>query len=176
MQLKLLTAGAEVPQEVHDLYHASFPLYERRPWPDQVLLLRDGAIALYLVFWEEAFAGFLFAWPLSSFYLIEYFAIVPAMRNAGIGGKAMRAAMQTFKNIVLETEPAAQSALAQRRMDFYQRLGFRVFEEDYFQPPYAANYPPLPMSLLYYGDTLAATQFNILQEEIHRRVYNYKAD
>ncbi|HTL08850.1 MAG TPA: hypothetical protein VL307_11350, partial [Chitinophagaceae bacterium] len=77
MQLKLLPAGADIPQQVHDLYDASFPLYERRLWPEQVLLLRDGALALYQVFLEEAFAGFLFAWPLSSFYLIEYFAIVP---------------------------------------------------------------------------------------------------
>lgn len=172
MQLELLPIASPVPMEMYTLYNESFPLYERRPWQEQLALLRNGKLQLYQLSINNALAGCLFAWQLSSCYFIEHFAIVPAFRGAGIGSGAMQLAIQRFSSIALEVEPPSQSADATRRMAFYTRLGFRVFEESYHQPPYAAGYPSLPMCLMYYGTGLKAANFKALQAEIYLQVYN----
>ncbi|WP_291907903.1 GNAT family N-acetyltransferase [Chitinophaga sp. CB10] len=133
---------------IRDLYETAFPLAERRPWPAQLKLLAAGKLRLFEIQSQEQYAGFIFYWALPRFAFVEHFAIEPAARGGGAGTAVMRQMEAALKTIVLEVEPP-DTEQAIRRINFYERLGYRTFPDYYEQPPYHPGYPPLQLRLMY---------------------------
>ena len=74
--------------------------------------------------------------------------------------------------LVLEVE-VPDNELAQRRIGFYRRLGFVLWDEcSYLQPPYHPDDEPLPMFLMAHGN-LSTADFSAVRNLIYREVYSY---
>lgn len=158
--------------QIQELYEAAFPKFERRPWPQQLLLLKEKKLRLLQLVYEGQFAGFVFYWQLSEYILIEHFAIIEALRSKGIGSIVIQHMAGVAKFIVLETEPADHGPDAVRRIDFYEKLGFITLPYPYSQPPYADGYPAQKMSLMQNKPhTGGAAEFEKLKQEIYATVY-----
>lgn len=62
--------------------------------------------------------------------------------------------------------------MAQRRINFYKRQGFTLWEKEYQQPPYKPGDPFLPMYLMVKGDLQCDRDFEEVKRRIHKEVYN----
>jgi ribosomal protein S18 acetylase RimI-like enzyme len=159
-----------ISPEVIALYEAAFPEEERRPLPAQQRLLVEGALQLLKVMEGVRFVGFVFCWELTDFTFIEHFAIDPAMRGQGTGTKVITLLFERFGRLVLETE-LPHTLDAQRRIRFYEALGFGAFSTPYLQPPYREGWEPLQLILMQKGMFLEEHTFSKVSNEIYREVY-----
>ena len=75
------------------------------------------------------------------------------------------------KPIVLEVERPIEE-MAERRINFYKRQGFNLWENDYHQPPYRKGDDFLPMNLMVYGDLSAEKDYEQVKNKIHKEIYN----
>ncbi|SFD14564.1 Acetyltransferase (GNAT) family protein [Chitinophaga sp. CF118] len=165
--LNLLQA---IPAEVEQLYELSFPVKERRNLSAQQELLKEGVLQLQIVQYNGEFAGFVFCWLLTGFIFIEHFAIVEGQRGGGIGSKVMSLLLAQYQQIVLEVEPP-HSVDAERRIKFYEGLGFTAWPYSYRQPSYHAGGEPLVMWLMQKGMPQEEHAFSKITSEIYLTVY-----
>jgi ribosomal protein S18 acetylase RimI-like enzyme len=158
---------------VKNLYIESFPLSERRPVEDMLNLYKsDTPFVISVTVENEQPVGFLTYWDLDKFIFAEHFAISPEFRNRGYGRKVMKLFMQTPKPIILEVELPA-TILSERRIGFYQRLGFRLWERvQYQQPAYHGEDNTIPMKLMTYGDINVERDLIGIRNLIYTVVYN----
>lgn len=157
-------------QDIKEIYESSFPDEERRPWPDLCIKTSDGAIALVGITHEGTPIGFFTIWDLGDFNYIEHFAIGAAYRCLGAGAAALDSllAIKSDKPMVIEVERAATSDLADRRISFYMRHGFRPYHDfDYIQPPYSSELGAVPLTLMSTADIDPAS----VESALHKCVY-----
>lgn len=159
-----------ISPEVIALYEAAFPEEERRPLAAQQRLLKEGALQLMEVMEAGRFAGFVFCWVLTDFTFIEHFAIDLSKRGQGTGTKVITLLSERYGRLVLETE-LPHTIDAQRRIRFYEALGFGAFSTPYLQPPYRAGAAPLALILMQKGMSLEEHTFTKVSNEIYREVY-----
>ena len=75
------------------------------------------------------------------------------------------------KNSTMSQE-MPQEEMAQRRIGFYQRNGFTLWENEYYQPPYKAGDSFLPMRLMVHGALDSQKDYEKVKQRIYRDVYN----
>lgn len=170
LSIRHLISPVTIPDQVIQLYEQAFPVEERRNLSAQQTLLNSGALRLALLEKDGLFAGFVFYWQLTDFAFIEHFAVSADQRGAGIGSGVMRLMEQEYPCIVLEVEPP-HTIDAQRRIRFYEGLGFTAYTFSYLQPPYQAGGQPLPMLLMQKGMPPEEHTFSKISTEIYLEVY-----
>lgn len=159
---------------VDNLYIESFPPSERRSVEAMLDLFENNdKFAIDMVIKDDQRVGFLTYWDLGKFVFAEHFAIAPEARNGGIGGKVMNLFIkEANKPIVLEVE-LPTTMFSERRVGFYQRLGFKYWEDiPYQQPSYHKGQNPIPMKLMTIGDIDLSKSFGEVKDAIYSEVYD----
>ncbi|WP_316245760.1 GNAT family N-acetyltransferase [Paenibacillus senegalimassiliensis] len=159
-------------ERVYAIMEASFPPSERRTYDGQAELLAN---AYYRLMTKENQAGqliaFLAAWEFQEFRFVEHLATEPSARGGGIGKQLMNELLgQADTPVLLEVE-LPNTEWAQRRIGFYQRLGFYLNEFNYVQPPLQPGEGPVPLKIMSFPHPLSADEFNHAKAVIHREVY-----
>lgn len=125
-----------------------------------------------LIFDEDTPIGFITYWDFGRFCYIEHFAIDPSQRNGGYGKRVLEQISNILNlPIVLEVEMPIEE-MAQRRINFYKRQGFNLWEKEYQQPPYKPGDPFLPMYLMVHGNLECNKDFEEIKSKLHKEVYN----
>ncbi len=153
-----------------DVFVESFPENERRPLSWFKELVETEPRFHCVVYPEELrCAALLCYWHFDRFVYVEYLAVNPAIRSSGLGSRLMQEFLDNIAlPVVLEVEPPV-SPLTERRIGFYQRLGFRLLPDNYIQPSYGVV-PGLPLRLMLCGEISVTTTEMI--RTIHREVYS----
>lgn len=159
---------------VKDLYVESFPASERRPIELMFDLYQNNDPFIITVAVENnELVGFFTYWEFKDFIFAEHFAISPQFRNGGFGRKVMDSFIE--KNhlpIILEVE-LPTTILSERRIGFYQRIGFRLWEDiQYHQPAYSERWGAIPMKLMTFGDIDLEKDLTEIRSKIYSVVYN----
>lgn len=160
---------------VENLYIESFPLSERRPVETMLDLYKaDNPFEISVAIKDDLIVGFLTYWDLGEFIFAEHFAISPEFRNGGYGQNVMELFIsKSDKPIILEVE-LPTTILSERRIGFYQRLGFRLWEDvQYQQPAYYEHTGAIPMKLMSYGDINVEKDLSEIRSNIYSVVYGY---
>ncbi|MBP1967561.1 GNAT family N-acetyltransferase [Paenibacillus aceris] len=159
--------------KIFEIMNASFPDSERRTYEGQKELLSDPHYRLITE--KDAsdhIIAFVAVWEFPSFRFVEHIAVDPAIRGGGLGGKLMKAYIEeSLSPILLEVEPPVAD-LAQRRVNFYKRLGFHINHFDYVQPPLQKEQPDLPLKIMSYPQTLTDAEYALYKEILYTKVYN----
>ena len=123
--------------KIFALMEVSFPESERRTYAGQKELLANQHYRLITeTDNNNQIFAFLAAWEFPLFRFVEHIAVDPIMRGSGLGGKMMTKYMkESIKPILLEVEHP-DTELAQRRIGFYERLGFHLNPFEYVQLPF----------------------------------------
>ena len=144
------------------LYISAFPKDERRPIKSITELLQEDYFEFIPLYTDNEFVGFATLWMFEKFAYLEHFAIRPEKRNGGIGFAFIKALQEnsikdskliftlpqkTIKNIVIEVEKP-DNEIARKRIGFYERLGFKILDNYYFQPPYSKENSGLEMKVM----------------------------
>ncbi len=117
--------------------------------------------------------GFILYWDFGDFYYVENVAIHPDQRNTGYGRQLFELLTRQFNRpIVLEVEPADEE-IALRRINFYKRLQFVLWDGEYHQPSYRSEGDSRPMHLMVWGDTnVVIPPFDLIKNTLYKEVYN----
>ncbi|MBR5782927.1 MAG: GNAT family N-acetyltransferase [Clostridia bacterium] len=159
---------------VFSLMEASFPIDERRPYAEQRALLDDSAYEIYVIEQEGKITAFMAVWQWARIAFIEHFAVEPACRNGGIGGKMLQELLAHLQTTVcLEVEPPVDE-LTHRRIGFYRRHGFFLNDYPYVQPAISAGKTPVPLMLMSYGSSLSLKEFAEIKRLLYKKVYKVK--
>ncbi len=171
--------GKPLKGRAKSLYLESFPPEERRDWS---LMPFDSDYFSFLIVVEtdkEAedtaakltdpdkyeFLGFVSIWNFGNYRYVEHFATAKDARGKGLGSSILN---MLDGNIVLEVELPGSNDMADRRIGFYERNGFRPVDAEYVQPPYSPELPSLPLLLLCRGEL---PDIQEVISTLHRKVY-----
>lgn len=157
---------------VENLYIESFPLSERRPVETMLDFYKNDPLFVISVIEEDKLlVGFLTYWDLGDFIFAEHFAVSPEARNGGYGRRAMDLFKEVSKPIVLEVE-LPTTILSERRIGFYQRIGYKLWNQiQYQQPAYHEGDNAIPMKLMSYGDIDVEKNLFEIRSKIYSKVY-----
>jgi ribosomal protein S18 acetylase RimI-like enzyme len=158
--------------KIFAIMKASFPESERRTYAGQKELLADPYYRLITkTNSNNQMIAFLAVWEFPLFRFVEHIAVDPAIRGNGIGGKLMAAYIEeSLKPILLEVE-LPDTDLAQRRISFYERLGFLLNPFEYAQPPLQKGQPDIPLKIMSYPQILTEEEFALFKEILYTNVY-----
>ena len=171
---RLISSKSPYYPFVEQLLTLSFPTEEYRPleeWKhytdekkqfhNQVILDGDRPV------------GLITHWDFGTFCYVEHLAIAPEARNGGYGGRILQQLQAHLQRpIVLEVEEPTEE-MARRRIGFYQRHGFQLWESPYLQPPYRTGDGLLPMHLMAWGTLREEEAFDEVKQTLYREVYHY---
>lgn len=177
MILKEVTLDKKSDLEfIEKLYIESFPRNERRPVLEMHhLLVEDNRFNLFLLETEGNRVGFITCWKFDTFIFIEHFAISPEQRNGGYGQKAMQELIkETSSPLVGEIELPATSEFAAKRVKFYEKQGFQIWDLPYEQPPYEEGFNAIPMLPVTYRIFDFPSNFEEVRDTIYSEVYKKK--
>ena len=163
------------PINTSDIQHYKFPTEEYRQLEElREFTDRKGNFHNNIIFDNELPIGFITYWDFEHFYYVEHFATNPALRNGGYGKRTLEYLCDYLKlPIVLEVERPLEE-MAKRRINFYQRHGFTLWENDYYQPPYKPGDDYLPMYLMVHGELNAQKDFEEVKHRLYTEVYKVK--
>jgi len=157
--------------DLQQIYNDSFPIDERREWKEIKKLIDHPNFILNQVFDEQKSIGLITLWHLLDFTFIEHFAIKESFQGNGIGTQVITHLINgKSTKIILEVdEPTTE--LTKRRITFYERLGFSVCENIYYQPPYSSGQNEVKMLLMSYPDKINSSEFNEIKTQLYKEVY-----
>ena len=152
-----------------NVFETSFPI-EERPLFDTILHARNKTIFHFnVVYLNGNPVGIFSYWTFDKFTYVEHFAVGEQYRNNGVGQRIMKHFLLHITQVVLEVEMPT-TAMAQRRIEFYKRLGFAPNPYSYIQPSYHNDDNSLPMiimSLLPLSDESFAEVKQCLYTEVY---------
>ena len=153
-------------------YSQSFPIDEQRPTHDIARLMETDERYIAHAITDGAsgpFLGLLTTWHFGDFIYIEHFALAPQYRSRGYGSIALRKFIQEHPcPVILEAEPPTD-ALTRRRVQFYERNGFTLYDYPYVQPPYTPERNPVVLRLM--GTLPSTMSLADVALSLYREVY-----
>lgn len=160
------------------LYNYSFSEDERRDFEfiDQLIENKNFDFFVILNSSENSKPlGIISLWYFKEYIYIEHFAIDEKQRSKGYGKQVMRNFMDEIKlPIILEVENPIDE-ISQRRVRFYDSLGFRLLDYEYIQPSYSSSKKSIPMKLMVSNENLFLEKsIGEIVKEIHNIVYKVK--
>lgn len=159
--------------EIYAIMDVSFPDTELRTYEEQQALLNNPHYRIICETDElNKISGILAVWEFDEFRYVEHIAVNPAIRGGGIGRKMMEMYIaQSTKPVLLEVEPASDE-LTQRRIGFYERLGFHLNTFPYVQPPLRKGNADLELNIMSYPRLLMEAEFKPFRETLYKEVFN----
>lgn len=155
------------------LYEEAFPKEERREVSQlSELLQQEPAMYFNAIESEGELAGLFVYWNFGDFYYLEHLAVFADMRNRKIGQQLLdwvRIHLQGDR--LLEVEPAGKE-MAERRIKYYERNGYRIVKKDYLQPPYDGKRKDLPLWIManssYEDPALLDRHIQVIRKRVYR--------
>lgn len=169
---KIKTTDLEYPF-TEELLTTAFPPEEHRELPLQREYTDNNArFQNNIILDNEVPIGCISYWDFDDFYYIEHFAISPDFRNGGYGKKVLEYINEHIAHpIVLEVE-LPENEMSKRRIGFYERIGYELIKEEYFQPPYRKQDSNLPMFLMIYDKHKQKREIEHIKRTLYKYVYN----
>lgn len=153
-----------------NVFETSFPIEERPPF-DIILNSRDKTVFHFnIVYIDGNPVGIFSYWTFDKFSYVEHFAVAEKYRNNGVGQRIMKHFLLHIPQVVLEVEMPT-TAMAQRRIEFYKRLGFDTNPHNYIQPSYHNDGNTLPMIIMSLSP-LSASTFAEVKQCLYSKVYH----
>lgn len=171
IQLIEYTPSMQWKDDLKQIYLNAFPLDERRDWHEILTLTQHPPFNLYNISDNRKSIGMISVWRWPELTFIEHFAIHDSMQGKGIGSEVLNLVIKEVSTplIVEVEEPSSEGAM--RRIALYQRLGFAVCHEVYYQPPYSPGKNAVKMLLMSYPRAITQAEFIIIKTKLYKEVY-----
>ena len=169
---RIYTCDTELYAYMEQLLQVSFPEQEYRPLNElREITDKQSNFHNNIILQQTKPVGLVTYWDFNSFRYIEHLAIDPAQRNGGLGKQVLEYLCPKLTPIILEVE-LPEDEMSIRRINFYKRQGFTLWDANYAQPPYKAGGESIPMKLMAYGSLLCDKDFTTIKQTIHTEVYH----
>ncbi len=170
-QIKLNSISDRFFDEAWNLYEDSFPIEERRVLSTQSLIMKNPHYNFEIVRMNDRLIGIMLWWGFKNLRYIEHLATMPDQRGKGYGTQIVTQFIERdSRPILLEVEPV-DNELKQSRINFYQRLGFKLNSHFYMQPSLNKESLPVRLLLMSYPHTMTTEELAVFVEECHPIIY-----
>ena len=148
----------------------AFPYEERRDECDEKKCFLKEQFNFCEITDDGESVGLIVFWVFERFLFIEHIAINKEIRSKGYGSKTIELIKAKYDlPIILEAE-APETEVQQKRIKFYENLGFKVNSYDYSQPSYH-NAESVPLLILSFPEKLNQTEYDEFFKETRIVVY-----
>ncbi|GAB4036575.1 GNAT family N-acetyltransferase [Spirosoma gilvum] len=148
MNFLRITADHPYLVPIQTWYEETFPIDERRTFPELLRLLSYPEMHLCALVNDDDLVGFIIYWHWNKVVFVEHFAIDPEQRGKQFGQQALAQLLQLSPDYFLLEVERPIDETGHRRIRFYERQGFILNPFDYIQPPYQPDKAPVPMRLM----------------------------
>ncbi len=148
----------------------AFPYEERRDESDEKKCFLKSQFNFCEITDDGESIGLIAFWVFSKFLFVEHIAVNKEIRSKGYGSKAFELLKEKYNlPIILEAE-APETEIQQKRIKFYENLGFKINPYDYTQPSYH-NGESVPLLVLSFPKALEQSEFEKFFVETRKVVY-----
>lgn len=173
MTLKRITEFADKCfDKLMPLYFDAFCPEERRQ-VEQLKYLIKNRTSMYFnaVECDGELAGLFVYWDFEDFFYLEHLAVFSEMRNKKIGQQVLDFAKENLKGIrLLEVEPTTDE-ITTRRVNYYQRNGYKILDKGYIQPSYDGERDAVPLWIMGNEEYTDAERLSRHVDLIKEKVY-----
>lgn len=171
MQLKKITNKNF--NNFYTLLEKDFCFEERRTYEDALKTLQNKYYKANFIYSKKLKQniGYFCYWDFGSFIFGEHFAINEEFRNQGYGTAFLNQFLNKNKPLIIEVERPT-SVFKKRRINFYKKLGFVVFDKSYIQPSYHNDNKTVPMYIIIYNSNITKEEYSKYINLIKKNVYN----
>jgi GNAT superfamily N-acetyltransferase len=128
---------------------------------------------MYAALLGDQFVGTTTFWDLQECVFIGYIVIDPLQRGRTLGSQVLQWLLDfRSEKIHVGEVDLPSSEIAIRRLDFFQRHGFKVNDFDYFQPALAPYKSPVHLRMISHPHLLKRIIFERIHREIYQEVYS----
>lgn len=153
------------------LYEDAFPIEERRLLNAQTLVMKKSNYHFDVLIDKNQFIGFLLWWDFETLKYVDHFATSIEKRNQGLGKEILENFMDNSeKPILLEVE-LPDSSINERRIKFYERIGFELNQHYYEVPALIDGQKPLQLLLMSYPKLLSERDVEEFTEKCHPIIF-----
>jgi len=157
--------------EFWDLYNQAFPADERRDITVQKQVMQNSCYDIECFYEKDKLKGFCATWTFPEFIFVDHIAVSPEFRGQGIGSEIINKVINDHKKpVILEVE-RPETETAQRRITFYERLGFKLNEFDYYQPSLGQGKSSIPLHLMSHPNFIKSKHYEQIKVSIYQTVY-----
>lgn len=154
------------------IYSVSFPVYEQRNTCQQNEAFRNPHYHLATLIENEEVASFISYWEFDDYIYIEHLAVNQKLRGKNIGSITLNDfAKTTKKTIILEIDPLIDD-ISEKRLHFYEKLGYKVNPYKHHHPSYDEQFPPHELLVLSLNKQLSKEQYEQFSEDLAKIVMN----
>lgn len=152
------------------IYSISFPVYEQRNHKQQLYAFGDDRYNLYCLIEDEIMNSFISFWNFDNYVYIEHLAVNDKLRGKNIGTETLTRFIEEIKKtIILEIDPIIDN-VSSKRLQFYQKIGFKENEYKHIHPAYNPQYKPHELIVLSTRSLLTPEQYNIFKNNLEEIV------
>lgn len=160
--------------EAWQLYEISFPKEERRRLGVQEKIMGNTAYNFEVILEDGKILGFILWWGFRDMVFVEHFATNPELRGQGYGKTILQEFLNRGKRpVILEVE-LPEPGIKQRRITFYERLGFTLNTHHYVQPPMQKGCGAIPLYLMSYPEVFTEESVVHFVTNYHPLIYDQK--
>ena len=156
------------------LYEEAFPLEERRLIISQITIMNHPNYHFELILQDDCFLGILLWWGFDDLRYIEHFATLPAHREKGYGKEILESFIQRDSRLIVLEVELPDEEIEQRRIQFYERIGFHLTDHYYQQPVYHEGDQPLQLLMMSYPICISAEELAHFIKDYHPIIYGSK--
>lgn len=169
--IQLKDSNSSEFKEAWIIYESSFPANEIRTLKQQKEILKNRSYHFLAVFKDKRLAAIIAYRRFKDFLFLEHLAVKKELRGKCIGTELLKEFLLGKKQkVVLEVEKP-KTDIANKRIGFYERIGFKLNPFDYIQPAYSIDKSPVPMLLMTYPEKITTKEFLMIREKLHRIGY-----
>ncbi|KJU72657.1 GNAT family N-acetyltransferase [Clostridium baratii] len=170
--IRLKNINDENWNKIWRIYEESFPKHELRNIKEQKEAMNDDEFFCVYAKEEETVVGIIFYWEWEQFRYIEHFAVNPNLRGGGYGSKILEEICNDDKITILEIDPVVDE-ISERRLVFYERLGFKMNKFNHLHPPYKNGDKGHKLKVLSYKCIISENQFSDFKNFLENHVMKY---
>ncbi|MDH6311041.1 ribosomal protein S18 acetylase RimI-like enzyme [Dysgonomonas sp. PFB1-18] len=147
-----------------EIYTTSFPVFEQRSPKQQSDAFKDSHYHLSAWIDGEKLLSFVSYWDFEGYIYIEHLAVNPELRGQNIGSQMLDAfADEVKKTVILEIDPLIDE-VSEKRLAFYEKLGYKINKYKHTHPAYNKDYKPHNLVVL--------SLYEELKDEEYQQFYN----
>lgn len=155
------------------LINEAFPDSEHRDYEGQKKLFDRSEYRVIAREENGEVIGFAAFWEIENCTFIEHLAVDKSQRGKGIGADIMdELKTSATLPLILEVELAQAGDMAQRRIEFYRRLGFYENPFPYMQPAMQEGQSPIPLMIMSYPSPLSHEEFEKIGKSLVKEIYS----
>lgn len=158
--------------KIYKIMQEAFPKAEIRTFDSAFELLKKEDYAIFSAYSDcGEIDGFIACWNFENFCFVEHFAVSQKNRGKGIGTKMIIEFLKAKdKKVFIEVEEPANE-IAIRRIDFYERCGFKLSDFGYIQPNLQEDNAEIPLKIMSYPDKITNSEFEDFKSKVFEKVY-----